>query len=236
MTTTDLKPGECSVEGCRTATVAKGYCDMHYRRFRKDGTPGEPAKRWSRSAPDAACSTPGCSAKVKSKGLCNLHYERQWLGRPLDDPMKSRSDEERFWAKVEKSGECWIWTASRRGKGYGLVRFRGRNAQAHRASYEMHNGPIPDGAVVRHKCDNPPCVNPDHLELGTVADNNRDMSERGRSTSYANGTWGGKCRSGRHEIASKDDLYFSNYNQSWNCRACSSERSRRSNQKAKATS
>ena len=87
----------------------------------------------------------------------------------------SRPIEERFWEKVDTSGECWVWTANRDKDGYGRI---GR-IRAHRFSYELHNGSIPSGAWVLHHCDNPPCVNPVHLYAGTVTDNNRDTVRRG---------------------------------------------------------
>jgi hypothetical protein len=94
---------------------------------------------------------------------------------------------ERFWAKVNKTDGCWEWTASRGPKGYGYfvrdgTRRPGRRSEsAHRVSWEMAHGPIPEGLYVLHKCDNPPCVRPDHLFLGTKADNNRDMHQKGRN-------------------------------------------------------
>ncbi|MCD1287310.1 HNH endonuclease [Brevibacterium sp. CCUG 69071] len=75
--------------------------------------------------------------------------------------------------------------------GYGLFSFGNRHRRAHRASYELHVGPIPDGLVVRHKCDNPPCVNPLHLEVGTGVDNTNDRFIRGRS---ARGESGGRAK------------------------------------------
>ena len=75
---------------------------------------------------------------------------------------------------------CIEWQRTRR-NGYGTIRIGRRQRVASRVSWEIHHGPIPDGLVVRHKCDNPPCVNPDHLEVGTAADNNRDARERKRS-------------------------------------------------------
>ena len=90
---------------------------------------------------------------------------------------------ERHWDKIDFAGpdRCWLWTASTTIKGYGLVWAGGKYRRAHREAYEAVNGPIPDGLVVRHKCDTPACVSPDHLELGTNADNTRDMMERGRN-------------------------------------------------------
>jgi hypothetical protein len=73
----------------------------------------------------------------------------------------------------EPNTGCWLWTGSLNGRGYA-------NNAAHRQSYASHHGPIPKGIVVRHKCDQPSCVNPGHLELGTYSDNANDMIRRGR--------------------------------------------------------
>lgn len=89
----------------------------------------------------------------------------------------------RFWSKVKVgySDECWIWQASLRPNGYGQFAPRhGTIWLAHRASWTITNGKIPDGMDVLHKCDNPPCVNPHHLFLGTQLDNTRDMIAKGR--------------------------------------------------------
>ncbi|MDQ5870783.1 MAG: HNH endonuclease [Acidobacteriota bacterium] len=94
----------------------------------------------------------------------------------------------RFWSKVQGSDEgCWLWLGSRGSKGYGQLRIfdgpigdTGRLVRAHRISYELNVGPIPTGLWVLHHCDNPPCVRPDHLFLGTVSDNAQDMLRKGR--------------------------------------------------------
>lgn len=82
----------------------------------------------------------------------------------------------RFWDKVDKTGDCWEWTARRDKNGYGML----GNDRAHRFSFSLANGGIPDGMQVLHHCDNPPCVNPDHLWLGTPKDNARDRNAKGR--------------------------------------------------------
>lgn len=88
---------------------------------------------------------------------------------------------ERFWAKVDRRGpdDCWRWTAGRFPAGYGALWVNGQMAYAHRISYEMHIGPC-SGSVVMHRCDNPKCVNPAHLVLGTHADNVADKVRKGR--------------------------------------------------------
>src|ERR1035437_4371398 len=92
--------------------------------------------------------------------------------------------EERFWPKVKKSflkDGCWPWQAGCDSKGYGSFSLIGRTiVGAHVASWIIYFGPIPKGMCVLHKCDNPPCVRPDHLFLGTKGDNIRDMDDKGR--------------------------------------------------------
>lgn len=85
-----------------------------------------------------------------------------------------------FWECMTiTKNNCWEWQGTRLG-GYGQVRVNGKLYRAHRYAYELTYGPIPGGLLVRHKCDNPPCCNPGHLELGTHTDNVRDAIERGR--------------------------------------------------------
>ena len=97
----------------------------------------------------------------------------QFYAEPLAD---------RFWSNLDMSGECWVWTGSTVQDGYGVVHkaFPGSGyTVAHRVSWFLKHGEVPDG-ILRHKCDNPPCVNPDHLEPGTQADNIADKMARGR--------------------------------------------------------
>lgn len=94
---------------------------------------------------------------------------------------------DRFWDKTDRRGRCWLWLAARDRKGYGkfgvgTLGHDRRVESAHRVAWELTRGPIPGGMYVLHHCDNPWCVNPDHLWLGTRADNAADMVAKGRST------------------------------------------------------
>lgn len=92
---------------------------------------------------------------------------------------------ERLFRRVNKTETCWLWTGYTSRGGYGMIRVGEKMRTTHRVSWEIHHGPIPigeghHGTCVLHRCDNPPCVNPAHLFLGTAADNNRDREQKHR--------------------------------------------------------
>lgn len=90
---------------------------------------------------------------------------------------------ERFWLCVQKAAGCWLWTGYKDRDGYGRFKVNSKTVGAHQFSYQLHRGAIPNGLHICHHCDNPSCVNSDHLFLGTNQDNIADRTRKGRTAS-----------------------------------------------------
>jgi hypothetical protein len=124
-----------------------------------------------------ACGRPIALSTAKR---CRACYFEQVRLRSIE---YARTREERFWSRVDKTGECWAWRGSvqnrqgRAGIGYGIF----GNTYAHRYAWEITHGLVPAEMQVLHRCDNPLCVRPEHLRVGTARDNSSDMVQRGRS-------------------------------------------------------
>lgn len=130
------------------------------------------------------CDVVTCEKPAHAKGFCSVHYER-WKknGDPNNPGRYSRGTIEerlRYTSWVVTEAGCWEWCGGKRKGGYGRLTFGGKSFVTSRLAYETWVGSIPEGYVVRHKCDNPPCINPEHLEVGTHKDNTRDKMSRNR--------------------------------------------------------
>lgn len=116
------------------------------------------------------------SAKARTPEQARNAAKRRW------EMYKNKPMEERFWEKVDRKSdsECWEWTATRSGRGYGRFYIGKTPMQASRVAYKIANGDFDQSLHVCHKCDNPPCCNPSHLFLGTASENIRDAVAKGR--------------------------------------------------------
>lgn len=131
------------------------------------------------------CSVAGCALAARSKGYCSLHYARF---KRTGDPLKVRyllgtgnTPEARFWSRVDRSGTCWLWKGSTANDGYGSVTWNGRLYRCSHVAIFLTHGQWP-ARFVLHKCDNPPCVNPEHLYEGGHVENSQDKVSRGRQS------------------------------------------------------
>lgn len=134
------------------------------------------------------CAFEGCDKEVRYAGYCAAHYNQLNLGKelkPLQIQYHGLSEYERLlkWTDVKGVEDCWDWLGSRHKKmWHGQWRNGDGNIElAHRAAWRLMRGPIPTGLCVLHRCDNPSCLNPKHLFLGTRSDNTHDMWDKGRA-------------------------------------------------------
>ena len=168
-------PWSSATRFCSLQCVGRDHSKKQPRRKRR--------RKTRRSGEERKCLTCGKSfhpVSTRPGHYCSLecvwHRKRPQLTLP-----------ERFWPKVQKSEDCWLWIAGVNSKGYGVValpRVRGQKHKrllAPRASWLLHFGDIPEGSEICHKCDNPRCVRPDHLFMGSHQDNLKDASRKGRT-------------------------------------------------------
>lgn len=173
---------QCRVAGCSGKVLAKNLCSKHYTSNRRYGDPLAASYRTR-----GTCTLAGCDAPHYGRGLCSKHWQRDARNGSPDTVIRIRnSDEERFWTKISKNGPvpshrpdlgpCWVWISpSVNKRGYGAFKLGKTHVQAHRYAYELLVNLIPEGMTIDHLCRNVLCVNPDHMEVVTRAENLRRL-------------------------------------------------------------
>lgn len=170
-----------------------------------------------RIAPVCGCLTP----KI-TRGMCPSHYYRWRRDTPPGQRGPAPRSTRQFWDFVDTSGDCWIWTGPTIKKGYGAWCGQGVKSLAHRYALGLLE-PCPDPSLFAcHHCDNPPCVNPNHLYWGTVQDNTRDRDERQGVPNKGN--FKTHCNQG-HALTGDNLRIVGKEKRRW-CRTCDNERSR----------
>jgi hypothetical protein len=191
---------KCSVDTCQKPSRKRGWCPMHYERWRQHGTVDDPLPR-----PERECSVEECGKSVHGRGWCTTHYQRWEAHGTTDLPVKNqptpeerrRSDLGRFWSFVRKRERqaCWVWFGHTDRDGYGTFWFDGKNVLAHRFSYELHTGKGLGDKLIDHRCHKTYCVNPAHLRPVTNKQNQENRK-------------GSRSKTGVRGVAKRNDNRF----------------------------
>ena len=158
---------KCRMKNCENELFKNGLCAGHYKLKKQN-----------------KCIVEGCNGEFGRRGMCIKHYARwQKYGDPAivkQDQLHGLTLKERLYARAESRGDCLEWTGNKDCNGYGRMKIEGQPMLVHRVAWELHNGPIPEGICVLHRCDNPPCIKLSHLFIGTINDNVQDCIQKGR--------------------------------------------------------
>lgn len=226
----------CSIDGCEKPSRSRGWCEMHYSRWKTHGD-----ELYVTETVVCPCSVAGCENLANSHGWCKMHYTR-WRRNGSLGPLRIQNDDaNRFWSKVNKNapipptfwdpttqthhyqpdiGPCWLWLAARKSSGYGDFKVGRVSTCAHRFAYELLVDSVPTDKELDHLCRTRACVSPFHLE----AVSHRENVLRGTSP-IATLAMASHCIHG-HEF-NFENTYIQSSTGARQCRACHREREKK---------